>query len=866
MKLHSSWLVATRWKANTESKMRLINVKTLKLEAFLDHEAPPYAIVSHTWGDPDEELTISDIDGTVEKPGIGLTKLRGCCQQAMKDGLDYVWMDTCCIDKRDSASICYAYLSDVPTEDPKAPDSKFRGSRWFSRGWTLQELLAPKDLNFYSSNWEHIGSKVSLCVVIESITGIPRLVLKGVDGLQTISVAQRMSWAAKRETKRKEDRAYSLQGIFGIQGMATIYGEGEQKAFFRLQEEIIKSTADHSILAWGLRGKQLPPTDGAPITAGRVLAATPADFAHSGHIVSRVKTRTSLDFVNISRGGVQIHMPLLPGALVPGSATQLKFGLLSCGPANDPSTVIAILLVEAGPDSPGEFVRPADSRPVLHPTVQSSAELIHIKNDIHLEGPPDWGLQYDDDEFADLDLDVLEVEPESCWDKERNMIMAGTQPQASRFVILVRLRHRDDTPWDFFMALALNAGGRKVEATPHMADVLGKRCASSGSLNLEMTLEPIPARPSMFNIKPTKMKEKPKNTVDITDRLKFIKLAAEMTKANSELVKAESELKGLEQQMDTAVSRFSEIDSGIAEVASEIRRLEERLEMLSTEKVRAMENIPRLQERKAEVLQASSNALEDRTSAQQHWDALSDREYDKSRWGENTTKGWAPLVWACERGDPGVVELLVWNGANPSLRDDAGNTPLASATANGNIEVVRELLTHGADVNAWTSRDGGTTALHVAVRERPSLPMVQLLLSAGADARIKNHRGSRPYESNRHADKEIIDLVRHAAIRGPTQSVFIPTKPPTSLSEPNGTDNTSPMTTTSSRDMHFSRTGSETTIATQESGGSVETIPSSPPIDISNAGTLFYPDANHGRRREEGHKSSKSRLSFLRRR
>lgn len=149
--------------------MRLVNVKTLKLEKFLDDKVPPYAILSHTWKD-DEELSFRDIEeGKINKPGIGSVKLQRCCKQAERDGLGYTWIDTCCIDKTDSvelgeainsmfrwyrkAFICYAYLSDVPGDDnPRNLGSEFRKSRWFKRGWTLQELLAPQSLHFYSSD------------------------------------------------------------------------------------------------------------------------------------------------------------------------------------------------------------------------------------------------------------------------------------------------------------------------------------------------------------------------------------------------------------------------------------------------------------------------------------------------------------------------------------------------------------------------------------------------------------------------------------------------------------------------------------------------------------------------------------------
>lgn len=143
------------------------------------------------------------------------------------------------------ATICYAYLSDVPAgRDHHSPGSSFFSSRWFHRGWTLQELLAPLNFRFYDAKWNCIGTKGDLCHVVEQIAGIPTSFLLGLAELH-----QRMSWAAKRVTERQEDMAYCLLGIFGV-SMPMIYGEGS-KAFRRLLKQIMKDIGDDSILAWG---------------------------------------------------------------------------------------------------------------------------------------------------------------------------------------------------------------------------------------------------------------------------------------------------------------------------------------------------------------------------------------------------------------------------------------------------------------------------------------------------------------------------------------------------------------------------------------------------------------------------------------
>ncbi len=247
--------------------MRLLHATNLKVEEFVESQSKSYtyAILSHTW--QDEEITFQDMQGELPTHKKGFSKLKSSCIQAKKDGYEYIWIDTCCIDKSSSAelseainsmyrwykeaAICYAYLSDVlssEVEDPWHNRSRFRKSRWFTRGWTLQELIAPRQLIFLSESWTELGTKTELVKLISDITTIDRdILLSGNIGRSTVSVARRMSWAARRITTRVEDRAYSLLGIFDV-NMPLLYGEG-YKAFIRLQEEILKQTDDESIFA-----------------------------------------------------------------------------------------------------------------------------------------------------------------------------------------------------------------------------------------------------------------------------------------------------------------------------------------------------------------------------------------------------------------------------------------------------------------------------------------------------------------------------------------------------------------------------------------------------------------------------------------
>ncbi|KIO03139.1 hypothetical protein M404DRAFT_635279 [Pisolithus tinctorius Marx 270] len=257
---------------------------------------PKYAILSHRWVDNDEvdyrEMTkLAKMENRDKIRGrSGYQKVLKSCQQAKNDGFKWYWVDTCCIDKRNSSELseainsmflwyessqkCYAYLHDVAVAVfPTTPDAKMyprsKGwPEWFSRGWTLQELIAPTDLQFFNKDWEPIGDKRNIASTLEEITRVPSQVLE--DGLTSYrpSVAQVMSWAADRRTTRVEDRAYSLLGLLDV-NMPMLYGEGK-KAFLRLQEEVIRKSNDQTIFAWN-------PTEETLQTCG-VLADDPSLF------------------------------------------------------------------------------------------------------------------------------------------------------------------------------------------------------------------------------------------------------------------------------------------------------------------------------------------------------------------------------------------------------------------------------------------------------------------------------------------------------------------------------------------------------------------------------------------------------------
>ncbi|KAF2276576.1 HET-domain-containing protein [Westerdykella ornata] len=242
--------------------MRLLRLEedgNFSLVEYVEKDIPQYAILSHTWGADHEEPTYKDLLKGTGRNKAGYRKLTLCGAQAAKDDLGFFWVDTCCINKSSSreldeainsmfrwyqkAARCYAYLADVSVdrsagENDFTPELKaaFARSRWFTRGWTLQELIAPRSVDFFSKEGHWLGSKHSLQQILAEITGIALAALQGTP-LSHFSTEERISLAANRQAKREEDAAYSLLGIFNIH-MPLLYGEGRKEAFDRLREKI----------------------------------------------------------------------------------------------------------------------------------------------------------------------------------------------------------------------------------------------------------------------------------------------------------------------------------------------------------------------------------------------------------------------------------------------------------------------------------------------------------------------------------------------------------------------------------------------------------------------------------------------------
>ncbi|KAI0828016.1 hypothetical protein BC628DRAFT_131899 [Trametes gibbosa] len=313
-----------------------------------------YAILSHTWRDDGGEQTYADVlkiqadiqpcsttsESPFTHPAMTVAedhskpsaffdhpqlseKIVMACKIAREAGFKLIWIDTCCIDKSSSAELaeainsmyswyglsdmCYAFLADVPDgENPTRRYSAFRGSRWHKRGWTLQELIASERVTFLTKTWSFLGTKRSLATLLEQITRIEFDILIGRAPVDSVSVAQRMAWAAMRETTRIEDRAYSLLGIFGVH-MAPIYGEGEN-AFLRLQEEILRTVPDQTVFIWDQYYEFSP----------GLLATSPSFFKYAGDICVMSPT----EFASRLRIGIEDVPPL--HAIVTPQGVRIK--------------------------------------------------------------------------------------------------------------------------------------------------------------------------------------------------------------------------------------------------------------------------------------------------------------------------------------------------------------------------------------------------------------------------------------------------------------------------------------------------------------------------------------------------------------
>ncbi|KAK3401515.1 heterokaryon incompatibility protein-domain-containing protein [Sordaria brevicollis] len=361
--------------------MRLLHTRLLRLEVFLD-EVPPYAILSHTWGE--KEITFHDFTASMDsdRTGDAWQKIYNACYHAAHHGWEYIWIDTCCIDKNDitelseainsmfrwyeAAEVCYAYLADVTfpnNENDATRGVDFHESRWFTRGWTLQELLAPPVLEFLDSEWNPIGSRDDWAAEIQEATGIRR---QHLTDFHRCCIATKLSWAANRLTTRIEDHSYSLLGLLGVY-MPLIYGEGNH-AFTRLQHELVRKYNDESVLAWtqisgnsdsSSTSKGLDLRNAQNLSYGAVLAYSPRNFKQSVELETHRYDRSRLRF-EMTNAGLGLRAEVFMNDEIFGVQHPIYLIRLNCSYVGRASPIVLILR-DAESDTSSRYSPTVDS-------------------------------------------------------------------------------------------------------------------------------------------------------------------------------------------------------------------------------------------------------------------------------------------------------------------------------------------------------------------------------------------------------------------------------------------------------------------------------------------------------------------------
>ena len=329
--------------------MRLIDTETLELQEFVGI-VPGYAILSHTWVEG-QEVSYKEFrkPSATIKAKSGYRKIVAAAKLAREETHRWIWIDTCCIDKSSSAElseainsmfkwyeeslICFAYLSDVQAGD----EASFRKSKWHTRGWTLQELLAPRHVFFFDRSWIRLFDKHDSIGLLSSITGISKEAIRDGD-MWSYPVAERMSWASRRETTRSEDLAYCLLGIFDI-AMPMLYGEGARKAFVRLQEHIMQKSDDQTIFIWSSR------------MDGGMLAWDPKDFSVYRGWRSDVANRISHVYSMTNKGLSGVFFVCDAGGRASDRTVLL---MLECANAQEQ---LPVVILRQSPLSPNLFFR-----------------------------------------------------------------------------------------------------------------------------------------------------------------------------------------------------------------------------------------------------------------------------------------------------------------------------------------------------------------------------------------------------------------------------------------------------------------------------------------------------------------------------
>ncbi|CAO1597001.1 hypothetical protein XANCAGTX0491_000831 [Xanthoria calcicola] len=326
--------------------IRLLHAESLTLQQFKDDDCPPYVILSHRWAeDPSDEVVYDDMANFHElyhsrlwKKARSAAKIVGACQKVLEEEIHYLWVDTVCI-KQDNpmelstainsmyrlysnAEVCLAYLSDYPSAEVQT----LCQSDWFNRGWTLQELVAPEVVKFFDKDWGSIGERRQLAEELWHQTRIAKAFLVANLSVESASISERMSWMAGRKTSVPEDTAYCLLGIFGV-NMPLLYGEGKERAFLRLQEEIMRYSDDHSLFVW--KTEEQHPTGSTVSFYTGLLASSPDCFRSTGNY-SRYNVPDDNRPYQMTNKGIAIDLRVLDGSSYDAYPRGTFIGILNC--------------------------------------------------------------------------------------------------------------------------------------------------------------------------------------------------------------------------------------------------------------------------------------------------------------------------------------------------------------------------------------------------------------------------------------------------------------------------------------------------------------------------------------------------------
>ena len=736
--------------------MRLLHTTKHTVKEFIHEVVPRYAILSHTW--EDEEVTLQDIETGAANSKRGFVKVKDCCAYAKEKGeFDYVWIDTCCIDKTSSAElaeainsmyrwyqeadICYGFLADVSREE------EMSGCKWLTRGWTLQELIAPPNLLFLNKNWEELGTKGDLAESISRWTGIPVSVLEGTADIETLSIAQRMSWASTRRTTRLEDQAYCLMGLFGI-NMPLIYGEG-RRAFTRLQEEIMRISDDHSILAWRAE-------DGDEHHGG-LLATSSRAFRDSGDILTSHDLSSVLHAstpLTVTSRGIHLEVPFLP--VGPGG---LGLAILNCVQLNKSNMAMAVYVKDLAftlkyfervwcdklesidlstyrsaqhpltsmivrqPRLLGrgniqtrrfgqlETVRQFASRPVGSGRPQSDPTITKSQQAI-LDAVRSGDMQTLEVSVTTLNADA----PDKDGRTPLSHAAGGGHEEAVWFLLMqstVKPDTKDDqgrTP----LSHAAENGHMAViwlllmrsDVLVHCADASGltplSYASRKGHLDvLEMILGQVRSRQELYD-------------GDGRTPLSYASESGKIDIVNALLTRGDVE-------PDVADNK------GRTPLYWAISRRRHDLIPLLLGKGANLEGLLRdkgglSSEHRLGLIQGAFQSRDIHIIG-----LLLEHGVDTE---VLTTAGTTALVLAAEKSDYGLARLLLDHGADVSVENKVGHTPLVLAAENGDYELARLLLDHGAD--ASVKNKAGYTPLTIAAQLKDSR-FVELILQYNAD-------------------------------------------------------------------------------------------------------------------------------------